>query len=82
MRRPGFLGNTKYWFNPNSSRLIDIKHLYSPDPLFVFTDRVRGKSGEELKAKISRSPATHNIPETPVWDNYPEPEKLDLSRYL
>lgn len=82
MRRPGYLDNTRYWFNPNSGRLIDIRHLYSPHLKFVFTDRVRGKSGEELKAKIAREAATINLRVVPVWESYPQKEPLDLSRYL
>jgi len=71
--KPGFLGNTSYWFSRGlSGEYFDVEEVHSAEPTYYLRDTVRGKTGKEAKTKIPLTWTSIPISRRTIASNYQE----------
>lgn len=70
--RPGYLGDLdSCWFSGLGNNIFEIQEVRSAQPVFLLKNRVRGKTGEEVKAFLGRGGwASSIIPTRATQDLY------------
>ena len=68
--RPGNLAGTDYWFGNLDGEYFEIRESHSARPLYRYKDRVSGKTGIELKARIPHIWSSTLITKKPFWEQY------------